>query len=200
MTDTLAQYRRTLDTFDSVIDAVQPDQWSNPTPCPDWNARAIAGHVTGGQQMLRALAIGTEPPNPWVDPAEFAGDHPGQAWREARTSCLAALTPANLDRTFMYEGYQDTVGRFVTTITFDLLGHTWDLAQASGQHVVLPADLVEEMLAWGRAGDAVLRRPGFLGPALTAPDDADVQSQFIAFLGRAEPEADRLHRSEAFAG
>jgi len=139
--------------------------------------------------MLHAFAIDTEPPNAWVNPAGFAGDHPGQAWREAREACLAQLTPAKFDRTFMYEGYQDTVGRFVTTITFDLLGHTWDLAQASGQHVVLPADLVEEMLAWGRAGDAILRRPGFLGPALAAPDGADVQSQFIALLGRAEPEA-----------
>lgn len=119
-----------------------------------------------------------------------------RAWREARTSRLAALTPANLQRTFTYEGYQDSVGRFVTTITFDLLGHTWDLAQASGQLIIMPADLVEEMLAWGRTGDASLGRPGFLGPTLTAPDGTDVQSQFIAFLGRAEPEADRRHRDE----
>jgi uncharacterized protein (TIGR03086 family) len=107
--------------------------------------------------------------------------------------------PANLDRTFTYGPQQDTVGRFVITITFDLLGHTWDLAQASGQHVILPTDLVQEVLAWGRAGDAFLRRPGFLGPALPAPDGADVQSQFIAFLGRVEPEAARKHRAQADA-
>jgi uncharacterized protein (TIGR03086 family) len=193
----IAKYRRALDAFGTVIEAVRPDQWQNPTPCPDWTARDVAGHVIGGQQMLRAFATGAEPPNPWVNPSGFAGDDPADAWQRARETCLAQLTSDNLERTFTYASRQDTVGQFVTTICFDLLGHTWDLAQASDQHVILPADLVEEMLAWGRAGDAFLRRPGFLGPAVPEPDGADLQSQFIAFLGRVEPEADRQHRATA---
>jgi uncharacterized protein (TIGR03083 family) len=51
MTDTIENYHRALTAFDEIIGAVQPDQWANPTPCPDWTARDIAGHVTGGQQM-----------------------------------------------------------------------------------------------------------------------------------------------------
>jgi uncharacterized protein (TIGR03083 family) len=78
MTDTIAQYRRALDVFDVVIQAVRPDQWNNPTPCPDWTALDVAGHIIGGQLTLRAFATGAEPLNPWVKPRRLRGRRPGR--------------------------------------------------------------------------------------------------------------------------
>jgi uncharacterized protein (TIGR03086 family) len=159
MSDTIANYRRALTAFDEILGAVQPDQWANPTPCPDWTARDIAGHVTGGQQMVHAFITGAEPANPWVGPARLAGTDPATTWRETRDAATAQVTPEVLDRSFTDMSRPDAIGGFVTVITFDLLGHTWDLAQATGQQVTLPADLVEQMLAWGKFANAACAAP-----------------------------------------
>ncbi len=37
---------------------VPRDGWDAPSPCAGWTARDVAGHVTGGQYLIRALATG----------------------------------------------------------------------------------------------------------------------------------------------
>lgn len=80
-TETLSTYRRALDSF-AVIHAVPAALWEVLVPCDDWRAIDVAGHVIGGQQMIRAFASVTALP-PWGErptPLTLVGDDAVTSW------------------------------------------------------------------------------------------------------------------------
>jgi uncharacterized protein (TIGR03083 family) len=38
-----------------LLEQLGPEQWSSPTDCPDWDVRAMAGHMLGMVQMIASL-------------------------------------------------------------------------------------------------------------------------------------------------
>ena len=50
------RYRRRADAFERKVAAVAPDQWANQSPCAEWTARDVVGHVVDMHiAMLRPL-------------------------------------------------------------------------------------------------------------------------------------------------
>jgi uncharacterized protein (TIGR03083 family) len=45
------EYERVVGLFEQL----RPEQWSSPTDCPDWDVRAMAGHMLGMVQMIASL-------------------------------------------------------------------------------------------------------------------------------------------------
>ena len=68
--------------------------------------------------------------------------------------------------------------------TGDVFLHRWDLARATGQDVVLDPATCAAMLEGMRPMEEALRQSGHYGPAVEVPDDADVQTRLLAFIGR----------------
>jgi uncharacterized protein (TIGR03086 family) len=62
--------------------------------------------------------------------------------------------------------------------------HRWDLARATGQDETLDPDKCAEMLEGMLPMDDALRQSGHFGPRVEVPDDADVQTKLLAFIGR----------------
>ena len=62
--------------------------------------------------------------------------------------------------------------------------HRWDLARATGQDETLDPDKCAVMLEGMLPMDEVLRQSGQYGPRVEVPDDADVQTKLLAFIGR----------------
>lgn len=187
--ETMQSYRRAQDGFDAVLAAVRPEQWPAPSGCAEWTVRDVAGHVIWGQHQLRAWATGEEyteqagaPGAP--HPAVMAGDDPVATWRAAREMSVAALTEDSLGRTTSIVGLGEVpVAAVVTLLIADHVVHTWDIGHALGMDVRLEPALVTLAFDWARAN--VVRRPGFFGPELTAPAEADEQCRMLAFVGRA---------------
>ncbi len=160
-TDALDKYRRALDGFDAVIRAVPADKWEAASPCAEWRAVDVLGHLIWGQRMLQAWATGSEPPPQPSPPGMLAGADPAAAWAVAQDTTLAALTPETLDRTVATRNFgRIRLAQFVETNVIDLLAHAWDLARATGQDVRLDAELVRERHAWACANEAAIRQPG----------------------------------------
>ena len=187
--NTMESYRRAQDGFDEVLAAVPPDRWDAPSMCSQWTVRDVAGHVIWGQEQLRHWATGEEyvstngaPGTP--HPGELASEDPVATWRSARARCNETLTAEALGRIISIPGLGEIpLEAVVTLLVTDHLAHTWDIAHAVGFDVRLDADLIPGSFGWAR--ENMVRAPGFFGPELTPPHDADQQTQWLAFLGRA---------------
>jgi uncharacterized protein (TIGR03086 family) len=168
-----------------VLSRVPAEAWDAPSPCAEWSARDVAGHVIGGQHMIRALATGAQPPAVNTDPGRFAGTDPMVGWRAAHKDCTAALKPAALRRPIPFGRLGDVPLRdFLGGYILELVIHTWDLAQATGLQARPDPDLVHHAFATARVIAPSLRVEGLLGPAHPAPQRADELTRLLAYLGR----------------
>ncbi len=77
MATTAARWRTLSDQLTATIDAVPADRWDDPSPCEDWRARDVVGHLVEWMPGLYLSSAGLPP----IDPPSVETD-PG--WRVAR--------------------------------------------------------------------------------------------------------------------
>jgi uncharacterized protein (TIGR03086 family) len=174
------RYARVSSGFDELLRGMRPDQWSLPTPCSEWTVKDLVAHVIDTQRRVMGLLGGP------VTPADPDGDLLAQ-WSEAQSALLEAVRdPARADALIQaFAGptkFVELVGGLACS---DTVVHTWDLARATGQPETLDAGAVEHCAGVIAGFGEAMRRPGGFGPALDCPDDADAQSKFLHFAGRA---------------
>ncbi|RKS67830.1 uncharacterized protein (TIGR03086 family) [Actinomadura pelletieri DSM 43383] len=185
MAQDLSGYHRSLDLFEDLVAGVPRDGWDAPSPCARWTARDVAGHVTGEQHLIRALAAGDPRPDVNDDPARFVPGDVLTCWRSARKECAAALTAEALRVLVPFGRLGELpLGDFLGGYILEPLVHAWDLAQATGQPSRLDPDLVHHAFATAHVIAAPLRARGHLAPPLPPPPGADEQTRLLAFLGR----------------
>lgn len=180
MTDVQERYRRVSADFDSVVQAVPADRWNAASPCEQWRARDVLAHVVAGHRRVVAGVRG--------ETAAPLGDEedPRRAWGEATRAMheIAGDTEAlarEMDGPVGTMPVGEIIGRFVT---MDLLVHTWDLARSVGADEHLDEDSVRRAYEVLKPMDAVIRQPNTFGPKIEPPPGADLQTEFLYFLGR----------------
>jgi uncharacterized protein (TIGR03086 family) len=183
-------YQHAQDEFEKALAAMTPSDWDKPSTCPGWTVRDIAGHVTWAQHQLLAWATGAADPSTpggpgTPHPAEvLAGGDPLTEYRKARAEANAVLTEETLARKITLPGMGEVpIAAVVALLVCDTTVHTWDLGHPVGQKIELPEPLVTAAHDWAKAN--VVRMPGFFGPEVTPPPDADAQTRLLAFVGRA---------------
>jgi uncharacterized protein (TIGR03086 family) len=176
------EHRRFAGEFTKTVEGTAPAAWDNPAPPEGWVARDVVRHLVEWFPAFLDSAAGiTLPAGPSVD------DDPVGAWR-AQTEAVQALLddPATAGREYDLPHLgKMPLGQAIDMIyTNDVFLHRWDLARATGQDETLDpgkcAELLEAMLPM----DEVLRQSGQYGPRVDVPDDADVQTKVLAFIGR----------------
>jgi uncharacterized protein (TIGR03086 family) len=179
---TLDQLGSATEAVDTLIDGIRDDQWSAPTPCTEWTVRDLIGHLVGMNRVFTALLRDQPLPQRGDHPL---GDDPLGAFRDTSTALRAAFEqPGTLERAIVGPlGSATGASRLHWRIS-DLIVHAWDLAQATGQPLDLPTDLVEQVLAF--VGDELPRqsRARRFDPAQDVAADAPAIDRLIAFSGR----------------
>jgi uncharacterized protein (TIGR03086 family) len=177
------QLARALEAVGQLIAGIRDDQWSVPTPCTEWNVRDLVGHLVGTNRVIAAVLTDQALPKRGTNPL---GDDPVGAYRDSGRVLQAIVDrPGVLERT-----YQGPLGPAIGAVRLnwriaDLLVHGWDLAQATGQPVKLPDDLVAQALIFVRTELPTQSRAGRFDPAQPVDDDAPLLDQLVAFAGRA---------------
>ena len=187
---TLDRYHRATDGFDAVAAAVT--DWAAPSLCEGWSLADVAGHVTWGQRLARALATGDgwrgeEGAPGAAHPASMMGSNPLTAWRAERERTRDVLSAETLGRVVEIGGPFGTapLGLFIQAMaTVDIPAHTFDIGFAVGIPVSLDPELVREGTALFEAMNVPRDTPGGFKSALPPPPGADEQVQFVALLGR----------------
>ncbi|MGI5347123.1 TIGR03086 family metal-binding protein [Streptomyces sp. CA-250714] len=192
---TADRYARLADAFLARVRATPTDRWDAGSPCQGWTARDVVAHVINGHRGILAAIHGT-PPSPAhgvaVSPmAEAPAVEPGAdlaaAFLACRADVLAALRdPALAARPLPggplgpvpLEQAVDVIG------ALELLGHTWDLARATGGDEILDQDAVARTHQALLPLHAELLDTGAFDASVPAPDGADAQTAFLCFIGR----------------
>jgi uncharacterized protein (TIGR03086 family) len=180
--DTLALLDIAVEEFARRLRLIRPDDWRRPTPCAEWDVRALVDHVVGANVRYQLLLHGA--PTDQVE-ATRSVDHLGD-------DALAAYV-ASADRMvacFHEEGALERVTHHVTgdrtgceLVSMRILDaaiHAWDLARAIGADETLPDDVVTFLLAYSAELD--------LGPQQHAFATTD------AVLRNASPQDQLLHK------
>jgi uncharacterized protein (TIGR03086 family) len=180
MSEDADRYARVSSGFTERLQGVGPDQWTRPTPCEEWTVRDLVVHVIDTQRRVLGMLGGQ------VTPADPDGDVLAQ-WSEASAALLAAVRdPSRAETEVQAFGGPARFGQLVGGLACsDTVVHTWDLARATGQPETLDAGAVEHCAGVIAGFGEAMRRPGGFGPALECPADADAQSRFLLFAGRA---------------
>jgi uncharacterized protein (TIGR03086 family) len=181
MTEISDRYRRIAATFTDRVEHVPAGRWDDPAPCEGWVARDVVGHLV---EWLPAFFFEqwdiVAPDHPSV------ADDPAAAWKAIDETLQRSLDDPSVASTVRdtrmgpqsFEQCFDMIG------TNDVFMHTWDLSRATGQDETLDPDEVHNMLVGIEPMDEPMRSSGQYGPRVSVPDDADEQTQLIAFIGR----------------
>ncbi len=180
MSDATDRYRLIAGGFDARVKAAPSAGWGAASPCSDWRARDVVGHVVSNHRWLATKIRGGEA-RPMAD-----DEDPARAWRTAWGTVLQ-ITGDPAAMATIVEGpmgempFEQALGSFVC---MDLLVHTWDLARAVGADEHLDEASVALAFETMKPMDDQIRVPGVFGPKLDPPAGADTQTEFLYFLGR----------------
>lgn len=177
MTDLIDRHRRACAGFSRVAELVELDEWDRPTPCAEWDARALVEHVVGFHEFLLLRPLGVRAARPRSGPA--------LRWTATTTALFGALaTPGTLDRaTDLPGGGQSSPRRMLAALTTDVLVHTWDLARTIDRSPELDLELCTAALDASGANE-LRRDSGMFGPAIAVAASADAPTRLVAWYGR----------------
>ncbi|MEV6828730.1 TIGR03086 family metal-binding protein [Amycolatopsis sp. NPDC051102] len=171
--------------FELHLRAVPPDGWGAPTPCAEWDVRALVNHMTRGNLNYVGLLRGATREQFLARRDEDAlGDDPVAAYIASVQACAAAFAEAGaLDRVVDYPLGKLTGRRALAVRTTDSTVHTWDLARALGADETLDPGLV----AWiDEDYDAIFAGlgPGIFAEPTAAAPGASRQDRLLTRFGR----------------
>jgi uncharacterized protein (TIGR03086 family) len=174
----IERHSRALAGFTAVVDQVPDDGWDRPTPCTDWDARALVEHVIGFHEFLVLRPLGLRAHRPRTGPAA--------RWRATENALQRAhADPAKLDQPAeTFDGAVRRPAEVLDALAADTLIHTWDLARGVGASDRLDPVLCE------RAYDAAIRAPAsragsrLYAPRVPVDADAELQDRLLGLTGR----------------
>jgi len=185
------RYRRHADAFERKLAAVRPEQWSNQSPCTEWDARDVVEHIV----VMHGVML--RPVDRELSTAPSVGDDPVRAFERARADVEAVLDDPELaGRECDTPNGRMTVAQQIDeVVSDDLVLHGWDLARATGQDDTMDPEDVERLWAITTAIPAVLmekyRTPGAFGPGVEVygPEvevaaQAPLQDRLLGLIGR----------------
>ncbi len=177
------------DQFCSTAGLVTDDQWTLPTPCPDWNVHALVGHVASGSQMCAAVVLGaTREEAMALLGTDFLGDDPLTALDRALAGQIAAFDEAadDLDRICQHPAGDMPAAQILGFRILDLLVHRWDLLRALGGDETLDPGLVEEVWTAIQPMVPIIGQVGVFGsgPSGDLGTDAPLQDRLLDVMGR----------------
>ncbi|RJL35322.1 TIGR03086 family metal-binding protein [Bailinhaonella thermotolerans] len=195
MSDIADRYAHLAEGFLARIRATPAPLWDAPSPCPGWTARDVVAHVINGHRGILAMVHRTPPRpahgvavSPMADaPAVAPGADLATAFTAWRDDMLAVLRdPATASRRLPggplgpvpVEQAADVIG------SLELLGHTWDLARATGGDEALDPAAVARTHRALIQHHAALLATGAFAPSTPLPEGADAQTAFLCFIGR----------------
>jgi uncharacterized protein (TIGR03086 family) len=171
----------------ALVAAADPADVDRPTPCPDYDVRAMGGHLLAVMRRMVHVAGGGR------------ADELTRMVTDVPDADLAAAAAADRDRLVAAWQGPDVLDRMMVLpwgtmpgrgaafgYTQELTTHGWDLASALGRRSDLDPNLATAVLGLARQVVPAETRGGPIpfGPVVAVADDAGPYDQLVGWLGR----------------
>jgi uncharacterized protein (TIGR03086 family) len=181
-----ALHRLAVEGFGARVHAIRAQQWHDPTPCVDWDVRALVAHLVVEQLWVGALLAGETVADVGDRfDGDQLGDDPVAAWDRAAAAAVAAFAvPGAIDREVHLSYGEAPAAHYGREMAVDATVHTWDLARAIGGDERLAPELVAVARDVVEANFDAWAQSGLFAPPVDVAPDADDQTALLARLGR----------------
>jgi len=182
-------YARAREQMAGLIDSVQPGQLDAPTPCAEFDVRALLALMVGGCKRWAVVGVGGDglaiepmvrgvPDDGWIAAYAEASGHVVKAWApDARMEAAVAVPWGTAPGRIALTGY------VMETVT-----HAWDLARALGGDAAegLDQELAEFVFGFARRALPPERRGEGVpfGEVRAAGEQDSTYDRLAAWLGR----------------
>jgi uncharacterized protein (TIGR03086 family) len=180
-------HARACQHFIEYVERVRADQWVLPTPCSDWDVRALVDHVVRWNTFVPEFMAGralADISAPFERPV--LGDDPATAAAaSARAAVAAFATPGALQKIVRHP-FGDAPGAHVVYLRlFDNTVHAWDLARALGIDDTIEPEIAELLYGASLAQRDAIRASGHFGRAeIPTGPEMGIQARLLGLLGR----------------
>lgn len=165
-----------------VVRGVPEERLDAPTPCADYDVRALLNHLLSVIVNFQALAAKED-----ADFTTTPDRTTGSDWRAAFEDESARLVKAWAGPG-AEEGTTGAMGLPARTVghmvLLDTTVHAWDLARATGQEYEAVPEVVAELGPAVEAMAPMARQYGVFGEPVSAPEDASEFERLLATTGR----------------
>lgn len=185
-TDTVGLLVIANDEFARRLRLVGPDDWWRPTPCSEWDVRALVNHVVGGLVRHQMLLHGAQTHEVEATRAvDQLGADPVAAFAAAAEVVVSCFCEDGALERIVHHTAGDRTGRELLSMrVLDSAIHSWDLARAIGAQETLDDEVVAFLLAYTAGLDLGPRQRAFAPADADAPRNVSSQDRLLHRLGR----------------
>jgi uncharacterized protein (TIGR03086 family) len=165
---------------------VGPDDWRRPTPCTEWDVRALVNHVVGGNVRYQLLLSGAATEQVEATrTVDHLGDDALASFVGTADVVVACFREDGALERVVHHATGDRTGRELLSMRIlDAAIHGWDLARAIGADEGLDEDVVAFLLAYTAGLDLGPRQRAFGLADADGPRNAAPQDRLLHRLGR----------------
>ncbi|MDU0289484.1 TIGR03086 family metal-binding protein [Saccharothrix longispora] len=176
---------RAVATTVEVVDGIKPDQLGAPTPCTEFDVRALVNHLMHWAPVLEGAGRKEQVAPPVESDDVTTDDWAAELTARLRATAAAWSTPESWEGA-TYMGGPDTMpAEVVGGMTLgELVVHTWDLAQATGRTPTWDDEVLEQVHRCLLPTAGMGRDMGIYGPEVPVPDDAPLLHRILGLTGR----------------
>ena len=185
MSDIRQRFERAQAHFGELVHQVKDDQWSDATPCTDWDVRALVNHLVYEARWCVPLLEGQtiEQVGDRFE-GDLLGDDPAGSYDAALAEASTAVREVDLDRIVHLSFGDLPASEYLTQLTSDFVVHAWDLARGIGADDRIDPDMATFVYAAAEPMADMLAASGLFGERVQVADDADEQTKLLALFGR----------------
>ena len=186
MHDVIERYLAALDELGRHMHAIGPGRWSSPTPCTEWDVRALVDHLVYETLWVPDLLAGATLADVGDRyEGDRLGDDPVAAWDAARSAAAASARTSPLDVPVHTSGGELSPHEYLTQMLFDAVIHGWDLSTAIGVAHEIPDDVARDLESWFAPQVEEMVAARIIAQPVAVGAEADAATRLIALSGRA---------------
>ena len=183
-------HRRSVEGFAARVDALDglsAERWAGPTPCADWDVRALLNHIVYEDLWTVPLMEGAtiaEVGDRYE--GDLLGDDPLVTARAACDMAVTAAASGIVAGQTVHLSFGDVPAEeYAHQLAADHIIHGWDLAVATGGDTSMEPEMVEALGAWFAGNEAAYRSAGAIAERPAGDGTpGDAWSELLRAFGR----------------